>query len=84
MPVESLSWRSRERGTLLRLVDNCPDDAEFGALTIMKAECSLRRFIDDFESITVAVVDEREILRQIAPLAERLAANSPLLKQRPV
>jgi len=47
------------------LVDHCSDDAEFGALTIMNAECSLRRFIDDRESITVAVVDEREILRQI-------------------
>lgn len=50
----------------------------------MKAEYSLELFIDDLRSITANIGDEREILRQVAPLAERLAANATLLKERPV
>lgn len=50
----------------------------------MEAEYSLTHFIDDVESITVAIVEERELLCQIAPLAERLAGNRELINQRPM
>ncbi len=50
----------------------------------MEANYSLESFIDDLRSITANSGDEREILRQVAPLAERLAANSTLMENRPV
>jgi len=48
----------------------------------MAADYSLSRFIADLRSITAASADEPEILRQVAPLAERLAAE-PGLKNEP-
>jgi predicted metal-dependent enzyme (double-stranded beta helix superfamily) len=39
---------------------------------------SLANFVADLRSITAATADEREVLRQVAPLAERLAANPGL------
>ena len=39
---------------------------------------SLARFVADLRSITAATADETEVLRQVAPLAERLAASSGL------
>ena len=50
----------------------------------MQAAYSLESFINDLRSITASSGDEREILRRVAPLAERLAANSTLLENRPV
>lgn len=43
---------------------------------------TLAKFVADLQSITAATADERELLRQVAPLAERLAA-SPSLKNEP-
>lgn len=43
---------------------------------------SLAKFVADLRSITAGTADEREVLRQVAPLAERLAAN-PALKSEP-
>jgi len=51
---------------------------------MMETEYSLSQFVGDLKSIAVAVANEREILRQVAPLAERLAADSKLLNERPV
>jgi predicted metal-dependent enzyme (double-stranded beta helix superfamily) len=39
---------------------------------------SLARFVADLRSITAATSDETEVLRQVAPLAEHLAASSGL------
>ena len=50
----------------------------------MDAEYSLRQFVTDLRSITAAAADEREVLRQVAPLAERLAANPNLKNQVPI
>ena len=44
----------------------------------MRTNYSLSQFIDDLRSITAATADERELLRQVAPLAERLAASASL------
>lgn len=48
----------------------------------MDANYSLSQFVADLRSITAATADEREVLRRVAPLAERLAA-SPGLKTEP-
>jgi predicted metal-dependent enzyme (double-stranded beta helix superfamily) len=48
----------------------------------LKAEYSLELFVNDLRSITAGSGDEREILRQVAPLAERLAVD-PLLMEKP-
>lgn len=50
----------------------------------MTADYSLAQFVEALRSIAATVSDEQKILRQVAPLAERLAANSTLLKERPV
>jgi predicted metal-dependent enzyme (double-stranded beta helix superfamily) len=50
----------------------------------LKAEYSLESFINDLRSITASSGDEREILRQVAPRAERLAAHPMLSKKPPV
>lgn len=50
----------------------------------MTAEYSLPEFIADLRAITAASADEREILRQVAPLAERLAANPGLPDTPPI
>ena len=39
---------------------------------------SLTSFVADLRSITATTADERELLRQVAPLAERLAGNPNL------
>ena len=44
----------------------------------MDANYSLSQFVADLRSITVATADETDVLRQVAPLAERLAASSDL------
>ena len=49
-----------------------------------KTAYSLLQFVVDLRSITAAALDERDILRQVAPLAERLAANPDLQKQAPI
>lgn len=48
----------------------------------MDANYSLSQFVADLRSITVATADETDVLRQVAPLAERLAASSDL-KSKP-
>lgn len=48
----------------------------------MTTNFSLSQFVADLRSITGTTADEREVLRQVAPLAERLAAN-PALKSEP-
>jgi predicted metal-dependent enzyme (double-stranded beta helix superfamily) len=50
----------------------------------MQPEYSLELFIDDLRSITAKNGDERQILRQVAPLAERLAADPLLIEKPPV
>jgi len=50
----------------------------------MDAEYSLAQFVADLRSITAATADEREILRQVAPLAERLAAHPRLQDAVPI
>ncbi|MGZ8454189.1 MAG: hypothetical protein ACXWZE_19055 [Candidatus Binatia bacterium] len=45
---------------------------------------SLSQFVADLRSITAATADERDILRQVAPLAERLAATRGLKKEAPI
>ena len=50
----------------------------------MGANYSLESFIDDLRSITANSGEEREILRQVAPLAERLAAHPLLMEIPPV
>ena len=45
---------------------------------------SLSQFVADLRSITAAAADERDILRQVAPLAERLAANPGLKNEVPI
>jgi predicted metal-dependent enzyme (double-stranded beta helix superfamily) len=50
----------------------------------MNVPYSLQQFIADLRSITAATVDEREILRRVAPLAERLAANPSLQNTAPI
>ena len=42
---------------------------------VSEAIYSLTQFVADLRSITAATAVEQEILRQVAPLAERLAAN---------
>ena len=49
-----------------------------------KTTYSLAQFVADLRSITAAAADERDILRQVAPLAERLAANPDLQSQAPI
>ena len=49
-----------------------------------KTTYSLSQFVSDLRSITAATPDEREILRQIAPLAESLAANPGLKNEAPI
>ena len=44
----------------------------------MDANYSLSQFVADLRSITAAAADERTVLRQVAPLAERLAVSSSL------
>jgi predicted metal-dependent enzyme (double-stranded beta helix superfamily) len=44
----------------------------------MDANYSLSQFVADLRSITATAADERAVLRQVAPLAERLAASSSL------
>lgn len=44
----------------------------------MEATYSLTQFISDLRSITASATDEREIIRRVAPLAERLAASASL------
>jgi len=50
----------------------------------MEMNYSLRQFVVDLRSITAATADEREILRKIAPLAERLAASPSLKNAAPI
>ncbi|MBM2804528.1 MAG: hypothetical protein HW419_2421 [Deltaproteobacteria bacterium] len=50
----------------------------------MNADYSLAQFVEALRSIAATAAEEREILRQVAPLAERLAADSKLLNERPV
>ena len=50
----------------------------------MTADYSLAQFVEALRSIAATVSDEQKILRQVAPLAKRLAANAKLLKERPV
>jgi predicted metal-dependent enzyme (double-stranded beta helix superfamily) len=45
----------------------------------MHAEYSLTKFVADLRAIAARCDDEREILKQVAPLAERLAARGDLL-----
>lgn len=45
---------------------------------------SLSQFVADLRSITATTADEREVLRQVAPLAERLAANPDLKNEAPI
>lgn len=47
----------------------------------METSYSLRQFVADLRSITAAVGDEVEVLRQVAPLAERLAATLSLMSE---
>ena len=47
----------------------------------MDTSYSLRQFVADLRSITAAVGDEREVLRRVAPLAERLAATLSLMSE---
>jgi predicted metal-dependent enzyme (double-stranded beta helix superfamily) len=49
-----------------------------------KTTYSLSQFVADLRSITAAAADEREILRQVAPLAERLAASPTLKNAAPI
>ncbi|HYJ14705.1 MAG TPA: cysteine dioxygenase family protein [Candidatus Limnocylindria bacterium] len=49
-----------------------------------KMAYSLAQFVADLRSITAAAADEPEILRQVAPLAERLAGNPDLPNQAPI
>jgi predicted metal-dependent enzyme (double-stranded beta helix superfamily) len=48
----------------------------------MTAEYSLREFVADLQAITSGTTHEQRILTQVAPLAERLAAN-PRLRHEP-
>jgi len=50
----------------------------------MAADYSLSQFVADLRSIATASADEREILRQVAPQAERLAANPDLKNLAPM
>jgi predicted metal-dependent enzyme (double-stranded beta helix superfamily) len=50
----------------------------------MDRQYSLAQFIVDLRLITAATVDEREILKKVAPLAERLAANPRLQEALPI
>lgn len=50
----------------------------------MDAEYSLLQFVADLRAITAATADEREILRRVAPLAERLAAQPGLQDALPI
>ena len=50
----------------------------------MESNYSLESFIDDLRAITASSDDERAILRQVAPLAERLAAYPMLIEKPPV
>jgi len=47
----------------------------------MDTSYSLRQFVADLRSITATVTDERDVLRQVAPLAERLAATLSLMSE---
>lgn len=47
-----------------------------------QTDYSLAQFVAALRSITASVIDERAVLRQVAPLAERLAAN-PNLRSEP-
>lgn len=50
----------------------------------MDAIYSLQSFIEDLCAITSKSADERQILRQVAPLAERFAVNPELQEITPV
>ena len=49
-----------------------------------KTAYSLAQFVTALRRITASVTDERDILRQVAPLAERLAANPDLKNEAPI
>ena len=49
-----------------------------------KTAYSLLQFVSDLRSITAAATDERDMLRQVATLAERLAGNPDVQNQAPI
>ncbi len=49
-----------------------------------KTAYSLAQFVTALRTITASVTEERDILRQVAPLAERLAANPDLKNEAPI
>ena len=49
-----------------------------------KTTYSLAQFVTALRTITASATDERDILRQIAPLAESLAANPGLKNEAPI